>query len=251
MRFCVDKYIYWGTVYTHMKKLVIKESKTIRRKVYDFLREQLLSGEIPPHERLIETKIAQEVGISRTPVREALHNLELEGLIEAIPRVGYVVKPISKDEIEEICEIRTINECLAVRWATRRITPKELQALEKNLSVSEAEAKGGNPRSFIEYDAEFHEILARASGSERLLELCQMLRRHMLRYRIKSIFNSENVLRAIAGHRRIFDCIAKKEEEGVEQAVRDHLETSKRDVLRYAFGVGHEGDTLVMSGGNA
>jgi DNA-binding GntR family transcriptional regulator len=183
-RFCVDKYICWGTVYTHMKKLVIKESKTIRRKVYDFLREQLLSGEIPPHERLIETKIAQEVGISRTPVREALHNLEMEGLIEAIPRVGYVVKPISKDEIEEICQIRTINECLAARWAMQRITPKELQALEKNLSVSEAEVKKGNPRSFVELDAEFHEIVARASGSERLLELCQTLRRHMLRYRI-------------------------------------------------------------------
>lgn len=235
-----------------MKKLVIKESKTIRRKVYDFLREQLLSGEIPPHERLIETKIAQEIGISRTPVREALHNLELEGLIEAIPRVGYVVKAISKDEIEEICEIRTINECLAARWAMKRITPKELQTLEKNLSVSEAEAKKGNPRSFIELDAEFHEIVARASGSERLLELCQMLRRHMLRYRIESIFNAENVLRAIGGHQLIFDCIAKRDEAGVEQAVKDHLETAKQDVLRYAFGEDHETrDALSMTGSNA
>ena len=242
-----------GVQYTLiMKKLVIKESKTIRRKVYDLLREQLLSGEIPPHERLIETKIAQEVGISRTPVREALHNLELEGLIEAIPRVGYVVKAISKDEIEKICEIRTINECFAARWATKRITQKELETLAKNLSVSEAEAKGGNPRSFVEYDAEFHEIVARASGSERLLELCQMLRRHMLRYRIESIFTADNVLRAIAGHQRIFDCIAKKDEEGVEQAVKDHLEISKRDVLQYAFGEEHEKkDTLSMTGSNA
>ena len=149
-------------------------------------------------------------------------------------------KAISKDEIDEICEIRTINECLAARWATKRITPKELEALAKNLSVSEAEATQGNPRSFVEYDAEFHEILARASGSERLLELCQMLRRHMLRYRIESIFNTESVLRAIEGHQRIFDCIAKKDEEDVEQAVKDHLETSKKDVLRYAFGEGQQ-----------
>jgi DNA-binding GntR family transcriptional regulator len=241
-----------GVLYTHMKKLVIKESKTIRRKVYDFLREQLLSGEIPPHERLIETKIAQEVGISRTPVREALHNLELEGLIESIPRVGYVVKPISKDEIEEICEIRTINECLAARWAMQRITPRELQALERNLSISEAEVKKGNPRSFVELDAEFHEIVARASGSERLLELCQTLRRHMLRYRIESIFNAENVLRAIGGHQRIFDCIAKRDEACIEQAVKDHLETAKQDVVRYAFGEDHEKrDALTMTGSNA
>jgi DNA-binding GntR family transcriptional regulator len=147
-----------------------------------------------------------------------------------------VVKSISKDEIEEICKIRTINECLAARWAMQRITPAELQALEKNLSVSVAEATKGNPRSFVEFDAEFHEIVARASGSERLLELCQTLRRHMLRYRIESIFTAENVLRAIAGHQRIFECIAKKDEACIEQAVKDHLETSKKDVLRYAFG---------------
>ncbi|OGP53531.1 MAG: hypothetical protein A2Y65_11965 [Deltaproteobacteria bacterium RBG_13_52_11] len=219
-----------------MKKLVIKEGKTIRRRVHDYLREQLLRGEFPPHQRLIETKIAQEIGVSRTPVREALHSLELEGLIKSIPRVGYAVKPISEEELEEICEIRAANECLAARWAVKRITPKELQALEKNLSVSEAEVRRGSPRSFVERDAEFHEILARASGSDRLLELCQMLRRHMLRYRIESIFREGSALQAIEGHQRIVDCLKKKDEEGVDRAIRNHLETSKRDIQRYVFG---------------
>ncbi len=79
-----------------MRRLVIKKNKTIRRKIYEYLREQLLSGEIAPHQHLIEAKIAEETGTSRTPVREALHSLELEGLIESIPKVGYVVKPISE-----------------------------------------------------------------------------------------------------------------------------------------------------------
>lgn len=103
-----------------MPRLVIKDTKTIRKRIYEHLREQLLNGEIAPPEHLIEAKIAKELGTSRTPVREALHSLELEGLIESIPRVGYVVKPISEEEVEEICEIRMAIEGVAVRWAMEK-----------------------------------------------------------------------------------------------------------------------------------
>ena len=97
------------------------------------------------------------------------------------------------------------------------------------------EVQTGNPKAFVELDGEFHEILARAGGSERLLELCRMLRRHMLRYRIESIFSEENVRRAIQGHRRIFESVVQRDEKGIDRAVRDHLDQVKRDVRRYAF----------------
>ena len=225
-------------------KLTIRNPVSIREKVYDVIRNDILNGHIAPGERVIETRLAEQIKTSRTPVREALHMLEREGFLEAIPRVGYQVKQITWDEIEEICEIRAVNECLAARWAMQRMTPKELQALEENLSISEAEVEQGNPRSFVEFDAEFHEILARASGSERLLELCQMLRRHMLRYRIESIFRKENVLRAIEGHKTIVAYIKRKEEDGVEMAIKQHLEQSKRDIQRYAFDEQHETETI-------
>jgi len=128
------------------------------------------------------------------------------------------------------------NECLAARWAVKRITPKELKALEQNLTVSDKEVRAGNPQAFVELDAEFHEILVRASGSERLQELCQMLRRHMLRYRIESIFREENVIRGIEWHRRIFSRLEQKDEAGIAEAVRLHLEQAKEDIRRYAFG---------------
>ena len=179
------KYI-WGTV-PLMKRFVVKKSKTIRRKIYDYLREQLLNGEIPPHQHLIEAKIAKEIGTSRTPVREALHSLELEGLIESIPKVGYVVKPIREPEVEEICAIREAIEKLATRWAMEKAPQKLIEELRKNLSISEEKATHGNPKAFVELDAQFHEIIASLSGSKRLQELSQTLRRHMLRYRIKSI----------------------------------------------------------------
>ena len=149
-------------------RLVIKNRKTIRRKIYDFLREQLLSGEIQPHQHLIEAKIAQEIGTSRTPVREALHSLELEGLIESIPRVGYVVKPISEQEVEEICEIRTAIEGLAARWAMEKAHKKLVEELEKNISLSEEKVSKGDVRAFVDMDAQFHEIISKFSGSKRL-----------------------------------------------------------------------------------
>jgi len=218
-----------------MPRLVIKDTKTIRKRIYEHLREQLLNGEIAPPEHLIEAKIAKELGTSRTPVREALHSLELEGLIESIPRVGYVVKAISEEEVEEICEMRMAIEGVAVRWAMEKAYQKLVEELKKNISISDAKVSKGDAKAFIDLDARFHEIISKFSGSKRLLELAQTLRRHMLRYRIQSIYSVDNVLRAINGHKGILRAIEKRNFEEVNQAIRHHMEQSKSDILRYAF----------------
>jgi DNA-binding GntR family transcriptional regulator len=218
-----------------MKKLVIKESESIRRKVYNFLREQILSGQIAPRQRLIETKIAGEIGTSRTPVREALHNLEVEGLIESIPRVGYRVKLLNPAEVEEICAIRETIEKMAADWAMDKDPEKLVAELKKNIARSEKVLAAGTAKSFVELDAQFHEIIARLSGGPRLLELAQTLRRHMLRYRVESIYTADNVQRAVAGHRGILQAIERRDREGVQKAIAGHLDQSKQDILRYAF----------------
>jgi len=218
-----------------MGRLVIKSEKTIRKKIYEHLREQLLSGKIQPHQHLIEAKIARDIGTSRTPVREALHSLELEGLIESIPRVGYVVKPISEQEVEEICEIRAAIEGLAARWAMEKAHGKLVIELQKNISIAEDKVSKGDVRAFVDMDAKFHEIISKFSGSQRLLELAQTLRRHMLRYRIQSIYSVDNVLRAIDGHKRILRAIQKQNFEEINKAIQHHMEQSKKDILRYAF----------------
>jgi GntR family transcriptional regulator, rspAB operon transcriptional repressor len=225
-------------------RLIIKDPVSIRKKVYTAIREHILDGSFPPGERLVESRIAEQIKTSRTPVREALHLLESEGLLESIPRAGYRVKSLHWEEVEEICEIRVVNETLAARWAMKRITPKELLALESNLKVAEREVRSGNPKAFVHRDAEFHEILAHASRSERLLELCQLLRKHMLRYRIESLYLPETALRAIQGHRRILEALKASDESGLEKAVRNHLEQSKIDTHRYAFGKTEEYGTI-------
>jgi DNA-binding GntR family transcriptional regulator len=218
-----------------MRRLVIKDTKSIRRRVYEHLREQLLNGEIAPPEHLIEARIAKELGTSRTPVREALHSLELEGLIESIPRVGYVVKPISEQEVGEICEIRMAIEGVAARWAMEKANKNLIEELKNNISISDLKVSKGDAKAFIDLDARFHEIIARYSGSQRLLELAQTLRRHMLRYRVQSIYSFDNVLRAIEGHKGILRAIEKHDLEEVNKAIRNHMEQVKKDVLRYAF----------------
>lgn len=215
--------------------LMIETPVPIRQKVYDFLRNEILSNHIKGGERLVEGRLARQIHVSRTPIREALHILEMEGLVESFPRVGYRVKELRWEDVEELCEIRGVNEVLAARWAMKRITPQELAAMKANVNMAEAEIQAGQPERFVERDAEFHEMLVKASGSERLLELCQMLRRHMLRYRVQSLYVSENGLRAINGHRRILRCLEKQDSIGIETAIRDHLEQSKRDIHHYAF----------------
>ncbi len=208
---------------------------SIREQVYKRISELILSGRIAPAERLMENKLSKQLGVSRTPIREALHVLEMEGFLEAIPRVGYQVKEIVWEEVVDICEIRKVNETLAACWAMEKITPEELNALQNNLDQAEADVKGGHPKRFIERDVAFHDILVRASGSRRLVEICQTLRRHMLLYRIESIYEPEMVLRVIEDHRRILDRLRAHDAAGITQAIGDHLDHVKREVLHYAF----------------
>lgn len=215
------------------KNLIIADNTTIRKKVFSYVRDRILSGEIAPGERLVETKIASEIGTSRTPIREAFHTLEREGLIDSIPRVGYVVRTISEEEVAEICAIRLVIESLAVRWALQKAHKKLIKDLKKNMNRADQLLEKKQYSDFVEVDAAFHEVIARCSGSDRLLELAQTLRRHMLRYRAKSIFSADTVVKAIVGHKAILAAIEDGNVYAVEQAIKVHLDESKESCIRY------------------
>jgi DNA-binding GntR family transcriptional regulator len=225
-----------------MKRLVIRNNKTIRKKAYEFLRERVLDGEIPPDVRLVESKIAAQIGTSRTPVREALHNLELEGLLKSIPRVGYVVAAISEEDLEEICEIRAVIESLAARRAVKKAQPKLVAELRKNIFDQEEKVNRGEFGVFVELCAQFHETIAKLSDSKRLLELSQTLRRHMLRYRVKSIYKSETARGVIDGHKKILEAIGRGDLDEINNAIHDHMEESREAVVRFAFRDGVSAD---------
>lgn len=208
---------------------------SIREKVYEHLKQQILNNQIPSDAILIETHLAQQIGISRTPIREALHFLEKEGLLEALPRAGYRVRQIDWQEVEEVVEIRKEVEALAARWAAERIEPEEIEALKTNLAQSQMMIEQDSLEHFPELDAQFHEIISRASRSSRLVDLIQSLRSDMLRYRIRSLYRKDISSLALAGHRRIFECIANRDPKGVQSAVHKHLDDAKDNIRLYAF----------------
>lgn len=203
---------------------------SIREKVYNKIRSMILDGEITGGTRIYETRLAKQINTSRTPVREALHALEREGLLEAIPRVGYQVKKIKLQELAEICEIRISLEVLAAQWAINRISQDEIRALQQNIEQSLKEIKQGSAKSFLEKDSEFHEIIAKASQSERLMELCQLMRRHMLFYRIKGLHLKSSVRRAIDEHQQIVKYIIDGNELATSTAIRNHLQNVKESL---------------------
>jgi len=208
--------------------LVIEQPSLMRRQVYEHLRHQIQENIIEQGSRLVESQIAKTMGISRTPVREAFHLLEKDGVIESIPRVGYRVKILVMDELEEIFEIRKVNELLVCSWAIKKITPKDIRALEKNLKMTKRLLERNQPKNFLDLDQEFHEILDQASGSKHLSELCQQLRRLMARYRIGSIRCIKTVEGALKGHAAIVDALKRKDEKSLKTELLKHLTYSKQ-----------------------
>jgi DNA-binding GntR family transcriptional regulator len=218
-----------------MKKLVIRPSKSIREKVHEYLREEILNGRIKAGERLVESDLADRIGTSRTPVREALHTLEREGLVESLHRVGYVVRPISELEVSELCEIRLSLEALALRWALRKDPAGLADAMRENLANCEQRIAKGDLKAFVELDAQFHELIPRIADSSRLMEMTNSIRRYMLRYRIQSIYTEDNVLRAIGGHQAVLKAIEDGDNKAAQRALRAHIRQSKKDILHFGF----------------
>ena len=218
-----------------MKDLVIRPSKTIREKVYEHLRERILNGNIKAGERLVEADLADRIGTSRTPVREALHTLEREGLVEAQHRVGYIVRPISELEVLELCEIRLSLESLALRWALQKDAEGLAARLRENITRCRQRIADGDLKAFVDMDAQFHDLISRVADSGRLMEMTNNIRRYMLRYRIQSIYSQDNVQRALKGHSAVLAAVEAGDKKGAQRALRLHIKQSKKDILYFGF----------------
>jgi DNA-binding GntR family transcriptional regulator len=199
------------------------------------LRDQVLNHEIEANSRLIETQIAKTLGISRTPIREALHLLEKDGFIESIPRIGYQVRKMDIKELDEIFEIRKANELLACNRLISRIDNDGISKLEKNLEATRIIIREKQPARFIELDEDFHDNLVKAAGSRHLMELCQQLRRLMSRYRSESMRNVQSVKLALEGHTRIIECIKNKDKPKLSSTLIEHLCYARDDIYDSAL----------------
>jgi GntR family transcriptional regulator, rspAB operon transcriptional repressor len=218
-----------------LKDFVIEDSTLIRGQVYDRLKEAILSGQIPMGSKVLEGRLAEQLKVSRTPVREALHILEKEGFLEVFPRVGYQVRRITLEEALEIYEMRAALEPLAARKALAREDQTYTDHLEQAIAKSEAAGMSGDLEDFLLYDSTFDEIIVRASGMKMLFDIWETLRNRLKLYRM-GVQNSESTrFKAVSGHRRILRCLKNKDDKGVEKAIKDHLEDFRQDIGQFAF----------------
>ncbi len=219
----------------HLKGFVIESPPLIRGQIYERIKQEILLGNVSPGSRVLEGRLAKQLKVSRTPVREALHVLEMEGFLESFPRVGYRVRQITWEEAIEINEIRAVLEPLAARKAIENEDQTYLGALHQVLMRSEAVAEQEELSSYLQYDTEFDEIIIKASGMRALLDIWATLRHRLRLYRMGAQSSVDTKLRSIKGHKRIFKCLKAKDREGVKKAIRAHLEDSKLDIKRNKF----------------
>jgi DNA-binding GntR family transcriptional regulator len=199
--------------------------------VYDQVKGMILRGEIPPGRRIIENELADSMGISRTPVREALHKLQAEGFLNPLPKGGYVVRGLTVSEVEETFDIRSILESFAAHLAAIRYSEEELIPLEEKIEEFQRSLDKGNLRELTRINTDFHELLYALSRSPRLIKMINDLRAEIFLLR-KVMLNSMDMARlSNKDHREMVKAIRKREAKKVESLVREHILRGKKFVL--------------------
>lgn len=205
--------------------------KPLRELVLDAIREAIINGSLKPRERLMEIQLAEELGVSRTPIREALRKLELEGFIVMLPRKGAYVADVSFKDIADVFEIRAALESLAAGLAAERITDEELEEMERHLvEKADAIARHDMPQ-LIEVDTRFHELVYRASRNDRLSIIINNLREQIQRYRSTSLAYPGRMKQSLEEHRAIVEAIQSRDSQLARQLALEHIENAESSMI--------------------
>ena len=210
----------------------LQNHKPLREIVYEELKRQILKGEIAPGHRMMEVELADDMGVSRTPVREAIRKLELEGLVTMIPRRGAEVAQITEKSMNDVLEVRRAMDALCVELACDRITPEELQDLKKACDTFEAAVKTDDIKQIAQADVALHDIIVQATGNQRLIQLVNNLSEQMYRYRFEYIKDFSQHERLVEEHKVIYESIVKKDKETASNMAKVHIDNQKKAIIR-------------------
>ena len=199
------------------------DGRTLWQRVHDHLREQILSGRLTPGSELSEVALAESLGVSRGPVREALGRLATEGLVTIRPRRGAVVRALSNDEFIEAYQVREALETMAVRLAVPRLTPEDVGALEDAIDEMAACGAADDVQGFFEANTAFHLVFFEAAGNGMLTDLYRQLRGQIDRHRLRSLELRGDVRRSIAEHKAILRAATAGEVDRTVHLVSEHI----------------------------
>lgn len=205
----------------------------LRDVVFNTLRQAILTGELKPGERLMEIHLADRLGVSRTPIREAIRKLELEGLVTMIPRKGAQVAKITEKNLKDVLEVRRALDMLAVRLACHRMQDEEKRELKKACDEFAKVTKNCNTKDITEADVRFHDIILKSSGNDRLVQLVNNLAEQMYRYRLEYIKDSSYHERLVQEHEAIYNAIINCEEDKAATAVVTHIDNQELTIIKH------------------
>jgi DNA-binding GntR family transcriptional regulator len=217
-------------MYDKLKIINLGEYKPLRDIVFETLKEAILKGKLEPKERLMEIQLADQLGVSRTPVREAIRKLELEGLVIMEPRKGAYVSDISYADIIDTLEVREALETYAVRLAIDKGAAERIGELEELNIEFEKAYKEEDIQEMVKYDTEIHNMIVELSGNKKLIAFMDALNEIMQRFRLiyfNETYNPEVIIRE---HKEVFEAINSRDKERAVKGMTSHLSTLKDDI---------------------
>lgn len=216
-----------------MRKIVNDENEnySLRARVFKALEEDIINGKLQPGDSLIETKLSEELGVSRTPIREAIRQLELEGLVKIYPNKGAVVLGVSAQDIEDIYTIRTMIEGLAARWAAEKITPEEIEALNESVELLEFYTNKNDMQHLQKLDSKFHEIIYEACKSKPLKHTLSTFHHYIQRARVTSFETPGRAKKALEEHKAILQAIIDRDAERAERLTCEHVKNASKNLI--------------------
>lgn len=211
----------------------INEYLPLRDIVFHTLRKAIITGELPPGERLMETQLGEKLGVSRTPIREAIRKLELEGLVVMVPRKGAQVAQFTQKDIKDVLEVRASLEALAARLACERMDERSFLRLQLVITEYEYAAKEKDIETMINKDVEFHEIIFNATHNDKLVQMFGNLGEQVHRFRIAYLKNMEQSMAVHREHTEILQALRDRDPERAAQLATTHIETQCVTIIKY------------------
>lgn len=210
----------------------VTDKFSLRGRVFHHLREDILSGKYKEGDELKEVAIGEELGVSRTPVREAFRQLELEGLIQIIPNKGAYVTGITEKDVKDIYMIRSLLEGLCARWACEHITDAQMEEMEENIYLSKFHAQKGHLEQLAELDNRFHEILYEACNSKMLEHQLRDFHEYVLRVRKKTLANVNRGPKSNEEHELLMKAIKAKDADKAEKLANMHMINAYENMVK-------------------
>nr|WP_330372944.1 GntR family transcriptional regulator [Lacrimispora celerecrescens] len=204
----------------------------LRDVVFNTLRQAILKGELAPGERLMEIQLAERLGVSRTPIREAIRKLELEGLVLMIPRKGAEVAKISEKSLRDVLEVRRSLEELAIELACQRMTPEAVEELERKQEEFKEAVEQGNPMEIAETDEAYHDVIYKGTCNDRLVQMINNLREQMYRYRLEYIKDEDKRQILLLEHDNILRAVRQRKVQEAKEAMREHIDNQEITVSK-------------------